>query len=176
MEELLWLPPSAEQRQRDDRDWRNRMLLEMAEEGLFKRTWDRDLQQIDPRLELLRARESADLPELTPGYWHVVRRNPNGAITVVHTVTGPAGQFKHPDSSLFEELRKNDMWQDRTHKERRDRRRQFEQAKERREQREHEERVEEMTLHLKSIESPGVHFGGKGWTASKKGRGGRPAK
>jgi hypothetical protein len=172
----VWLPPSARQAVIDERQRRTQEIVGMAEEGAFKRTWDADLQKLDPRLRMLRAKEDADLPELTPGFWHVMRLNDNAPPTVVLTVKNPDGTYREPDSRVFDELRRDDMWHPQVGKDRRDRARLLEEAKERRKRNEDEARWEDMALNFKALESPSIRFGGKGWTASKKGRGGRSAK
>lgn len=136
-----------------------------ASELAFLRTWNRDLKEIDPYLELVKAKPQVTAQGLRPGFWHVIRRNPGAPTCRVLVVETPEGEYKEPDSSLFDELRKNDMWDDRTVRARERRSRLFEEAEVRREERERQERVDNMELHLKSIVNPGVSMtSARPWT------------
>jgi hypothetical protein len=73
--------------------------------------WNRELKRIDPYLELVKANDNASMPGLKPGYFHVLRHNP-GAPPSVIVHEGPNGEFREPDSGLFEELKRKDMWRD----------------------------------------------------------------
>lgn len=63
-----------------------------------------DLKQIDPYLELVKAKESIEAgTPLKPGYWHVIRHNP-GAAPSIMTIEGPDGEYVEPSSAVFERL------------------------------------------------------------------------
>jgi hypothetical protein len=135
-----------------------------VETAAFLRTWTRDLKAIDPYLEMVKAREDSTLPELKPGYYAVVRHNP-GTQPWVHVIEGPNGEFKEPDSSVFDELQRLDAWSDRAARERRRLQERLTQARESRRAHERSERLEEAMDRLHAQE-PGVSFAnqGKGWS------------
>lgn len=126
--------------------------------------WRKELRTIDPYLDLVRAKDSAEgVPGLKPGYYHVIRHNP-GAPTSLMAIETEDGGFKEPDSSVFDMLRRSDFWNDELQ---RDRRRKLERAREsenRRKEREAQARKDEYQINLKALESPGVLFGSKRWT------------
>jgi hypothetical protein len=67
------------------------------------------LQQLDPRLELVLAKDNATSPHLMPGRWHIIRHNdgPNSYIPI----TGPNGERIEPSIDMcMRELHKRDMW------------------------------------------------------------------
>ena len=170
----LWLPPSEHQRVLDQRA---RYAVEMAH-GMARATnakeIDRDLKRIDPYLELVQAHETANHPQLTPGYYHVIRHNPGTAPTVVLAVKGPAGEFREPDSQVFEELAKIDAWSDRSRKEQERRRADAERTARSRKKREREERVDEVWHRIKSAHTPSVSMS-PGWSNTVAGKRGRKA-
>jgi hypothetical protein len=59
--------------------------------------FDRQLKDIDPRLELVRAREHAHAPGMEPGFWHVKRTNEQTLDSYV-PIKGPDGEFVEPNS------------------------------------------------------------------------------
>ena len=126
--------------------------------------WNRELKRIDERLELVRAHDGAKAPGLKPGYYHVLRHNPGGPPSLI-AVEDEHGNFKEPDSSLFNKLREWDCWDDRVMRDREKRQRQFDEARDRRKKREREEMAEEIIDRYKA-QTPGVSFSnrGKGWS------------
>lgn len=152
--ETLWLPPSEVDRNRDavlEYEARLRQIREIGDR------WSRDLQQIDPYLELVKVPgNDRILPPYRAGFWHVIRINPGAVPTLVLIVETPDGGYRDPDSSLFDELRSMDLWSDRSARERRRREDELLRARDRRKQLEHEDRVAEAMLRLKALESPGV--------------------
>jgi hypothetical protein len=103
--------------------------------------WNRELKEIDPYLELIRAREDSTL--MKPGFWYVLRHNP-GAPPSLMCVEGPDGEYVEPNSGLFEKLRSSDMWNAEAERDRQERIRRAEAAEQRRKGRESEDRVQEM--------------------------------
>lgn len=145
----LWVPPAEFERQLDVRQRHLAELLGQVD-LLEKMTyWNKELRQIDPDLQLVKANEDTRLPELRPGYWHVLRRNAAAPVTVI-PVQGPNGEYREPDSSLFEELRRGDMWSNRSEAERKRTMRKLKQAEERQRDREREERIDEAVERLRS--------------------------
>lgn len=120
--------------------------------------WNRELKQIDPYLELVKVPEHVThLPGVKPGYYHIVRHNP-GTAPSIEPHQGDNGEFREPDSGIFETLRKSDMWSTRTQKQREKKQRELERAREREREREREERVDEVMARFSHRVSPKVHI------------------
>lgn len=105
-----------------------------------------ELQKIDPRLEMMRASDSEawHSSEVPPGYYFVVRHNDPPAPPSIMPVQGPNGEFREPDSRLFEELKKNDLWNPATKRRAEKQREQLEEAAERHKARERADRQREL--------------------------------
>jgi hypothetical protein len=162
----LWLPEG----ERADRVEQHEALVrQMLIDHNRLEAWNQELKQIDERLELVRAHDTAKAPGLKPGYYHVLRHNPGGPPSLI-AVEGPKGEFREPDSSLFERLKSWDCWDDRVLRDREERQRKLEVARERQQRREHEDRLDEAMLRLKAYSSPGVSMTnqGKGWRHREK--------
>lgn len=95
----LILPPIVDYNERRAR---------LAERHEALKWFDRELKELDPYLELIKASESSDEPDLIPGYWHIRRQNPVGIQTYI-AITGPAGEFMEPHSGVIEDLRRMDL-------------------------------------------------------------------
>lgn len=99
----------------------------------------RELKRIDPGLELVWWPLTADAPGFVPGRYHVVWHHPGDGLGSVEPVTDEVGGYREPDSSLFDLVRRSDMWNDQLKRDR-DRVRQAAlRAKEKREAEEREE-------------------------------------
>jgi hypothetical protein len=71
-----------------------------------------ELRRIDPYLDLVKVREdSPGDATVIPGYWHVVRHNPDAPDTWM-PITGEDGEFAEPTSRIFDKLAEGDMWRD----------------------------------------------------------------
>jgi hypothetical protein len=132
--------------------------------------WNRELKQVDPYLELVFAPEAADAPGLVPGRYHLLRHNPGGPPSLI-PLQGPEGEFREPDSSLFQLLRESDLWNDQAERARRKTAEALERAKERRRQREREQRVEELVGRAKARFEPSVLVKGVPWLREGDGQG-----
>lgn len=154
---MLWLPPSERQRRIDRRaEYATSLLVGLAAKERFD-DWNRELKQISPYLELVKAHSQARHPALRPGFWHVLYRPPAGVPTIlVHE--GPDGEYREPDSGLLEMLRRSDLWSDRSIRERERIDRMLEQSRQRRIEREREERIDEVRQRAKAAVNPGVSF------------------
>jgi hypothetical protein len=113
----LWLPPSA-QPLVDERHAVDAERAQLADDHMHRlledvRRINAELRRIDSHLELVFVGDRAPdlLPEVRPGRWHVVRRNP-GAPDTWMPVVGPAGEYVEPTSRIFERLAQGDMWRD----------------------------------------------------------------
>lgn len=111
--------------------------------------FNRELKRIDPYLQLVRADPRSEHPLLRPGYYHLIRTPPDGPPSV-RVVQGPDGEFREPDSSLFEELQRDDLWSDRSRRQRQQRQRELARAAEREKEHETLDRREEMYQRLRS--------------------------
>lgn len=71
----------------------------------------RALTALDPRLDLVFVSDRAD-PEfgVTPGRWHVVRKNEAPAPDSYMAITGRNGEYREPDHGVIHELQRRDMW------------------------------------------------------------------
>lgn len=153
----IWTPDSAALDLRAERAALLRAQVDRYRETF--RHFNQKLKEIDPNLELVRASEDATAPGLKPGYWCVVRHVPGGQpLVIVHQ--GPNGEYREPDSGLFEELRRGDMWNDRARKDREKAERKARQAREREEEREVADRVDEMTERLRSLKGTQIRVKG----------------
>ena len=138
----LWVPPSEQARQLDDR---RRYIASVVEQRQFHaqiKGWNEKLQAIDPKLELVKAPDNAKHPALRPGFWHVLRHAGSEVPPAIMVHEGPDGEYREPDSGMLEALRKGDMWSERSQKAMRERGKKAARAAELEEQREKEERVD----------------------------------
>jgi hypothetical protein len=131
------------------------------------------LQQIDPRLLMVRARERIvpGLP-MKPGYYHIICDNSDrGAPDTVMIVEGEHGEFTPPTSRVFEKLAAGDM-HDRRNVERFERIQREERERNEREQRANrEERREHLSELVNAYTRASVAGPGAGlWTQNQAGR------
>ena len=141
----LWVPPKVSRELTESTKQHTADLDNSRNEsgGDIIRQFNRELAAIDPHLELMFVGENAPAFGVTPGRWHVLRRNPGAPATAV-VYQNPDGSYREPDSGLVTMLRESDMWNSDL---RHDRRRQKESAARaelRRKDRETEDRVEEL--------------------------------
>jgi hypothetical protein len=137
-----------------------------AQERASHLRWlEQEMQQLDRRLELVKAKDTVSVDsDLKAGYWHLRFRCEDGAPDPVIVWQFPTGEFREPDSGILDFLRSRDLWN----------RDVFEHAKKHQEREEagrlraledsRDERVAEMATRIKSIDSPGVLFGDNAWT------------
>ena len=161
----VWVPDSTVRTRAQERERHEAELLGMLQTSQVCREWNGILGQIDPKLELVWAPESAKAAGLTPGRFHVLRHNP-GAPPSLIAVTGPAGEFVMPDSGLLASLEKADLWSDQAVRDRKRAQRELEVQKQRRQDREREDRIEEFADRWKARTNLGVSFAnqGEGWS------------
>lgn len=135
----------------------------------------RELQQIDPHLELVFWPETAmPAPAFIPGRYHIVRHNPNAAGSVEPLVT-PDGGYREPDSSIFDQVRAADLWNAEVV---RDRRRMEQKALDMRAKRQAEEnrqRREEIRDRIKAATETSVSMSDVPWSQNAAGARGRKA-
>ncbi len=129
---------------------------QLAERHGALRWFDRQLKDVDPALELVRAKEVVTEPGMTPGFWHVKRNNGPGVIDSYVPITNPDGSFAEPSSGWLERFRADDAWTnggwDAMVKRWDRRQRDLDAQKER----ERQDRVQEIAERVKAIGNPGV--------------------
>lgn len=156
-----WISDSNARSYEDMRGQYGAELGRMLESGsAVTDEWNRVLHQIDPDLRLVKAKENAHAPGLTPGFWHVLRKNSIGAPTLI--CHHREGEYADPDSSLLESLRRNDLWNDRTKRERERSMDELDRQESRRKAREQDERNDEIRERWHAASNPGVSFTGQG--------------
>lgn len=168
----LYVPGRVREEQLAVRRQHEARLAAMVGEHSKLEQWNKELKEIDPYLELVRAHENASAPGLKPGYYHVLRHNPGAPPSLIPVETDE-GEFREPDSNLFDQLRHWDGWDNRVTRDREVRAQKLERARDRQKAREHEERLDEAMLRLKAYNEPGVLFGDNRWThraGAKRGR------
>jgi hypothetical protein len=139
----LWLPPAANRDLQEQRLELTAEYLAQAQHLTVLKEWNKELKKIDERLELVWAPEGVDLPGLTPGRYHVIRQNPGG-LPGVFVHEGDDGEFREPDSGLFQRLKSSDLWNDRVQRDRKKREKELERAAEKRKEQERADRMEEV--------------------------------
>lgn len=140
----LWVPPVAQRELVERRMEYQANMIHMLQMKHTMDEFNKQLQEIDPYLQLVKAEETVAAGNpLKPGYWHVVRHNP-GAPPSVMTIEGENGEYIEPTSRVFELLQKNDMWNSNSLKEENRKRRALQEAENRQRERDREARQEEM--------------------------------
>jgi predicted trehalose synthase len=125
--------------------------------------FNRQLEALDPDLELVWVPEGADFPGLVPGRWHIRRANTRGGLDAFLPVLGPDGEYMEPHSGVLDQLRKYDLQNgglERLRQEKEDERR----ARERDLERFREQRRDAVLARYRAMTSPGVSFHDRQWT------------
>lgn len=140
----MWVPPRVSAEQASERAAYQAELAEQAAR-IHSRLdhFNKALKRLDEYLELVWALENATALGLVPGRFHVLRHNP-GAPPDLFPVQTPDGGFKEPDSTLFDDLAKSDLWSNRSLKAKQKRELEAQRAKERAREREQQERLDEL--------------------------------
>lgn len=138
----IFVPPRVARELREEtRQYQAELLMRAQMKGVMD-SFNRDLKQIDPYLELMFFEDDVLLPGVTPGRWHVVRHNP-GAPPSLDAYVGPNGEYLEPDSGIFKKLEESDLQNPMVNRERKRREHEAKLAYERRKAREREEINEE---------------------------------
>ncbi len=145
----LWIPPAAVAKHKATSQQFTAALMAEAEVVGRVRHFNREIQKIDPYIEIVKADDNARHPALRPGYYHLVRRPPVGMPAIV-AHEGPNGEFRDLDSGILQTLRNSDMWNSERQRDRDKRIKAAQRAQERQEEREREERVDEIMDRFKS--------------------------
>lgn len=172
----LWTPPgvSDDPRLRDSTDRFNADLVQRSRVDDVCERFNRELRQIDHRLEMRWFGEDAGgVMGAIPNRYALVRTPEVGPKTVI-VLHGPRGEFMEPTSAVFAKLAEGDMWSSEANRERARRSREAERAAERQRAREREERVEEIQDRYKAATRTWVSMSrDSAWTQNVAGRRGR---
>lgn len=103
--------------------------------------WTKELQHVDPTLELRRATPTADDPELEAGQW-VIRKKVPGEVDAY--IPLPPG--RPPGSWILEWLSAADLWNPQVHRDHKEAKRKLREARRRAEKLRAEQRRDEMAV------------------------------
>lgn len=78
--------------------------------------YNKELKQIDQYLSVILAKPKTTVMGLKPNYYHLVRMRP-GTLAYIKPIQGPNGEWRDLDSSIFDTVAENDMWNDATQRE-----------------------------------------------------------
>jgi hypothetical protein len=146
----LWVPPHVSAELVDVRRQHTAEVLDQARRDATLDYWTAELRKIDPYLSLIKAKEDADVPGLRPGFYHVMRLNQTAAPSlIVHE--GPNGEFREPDSGLFDLLRRNDLWNNEAARDRKRLFREADEAARKRRETERQARREELAERVRAV-------------------------
>ena len=115
--------------------------------------FNKELKQIDPDLELVWVPETATNPALSPGRYHIMRRNAPPTPPLLLPLEHEDGSFKEPGSWVYDWLRKQDLWNDRAQADKRKAEQELERQRDKRRQAEREETAWEIDARLRSLDS-----------------------
>jgi hypothetical protein len=104
--------------------------------------FNRELYKIDHYLKVMLAKPHTTVEGLKPGYYHLIRMRP-GHLAYIKPVEGPNGEWRDLDSSIFDLVAMDDLWNDRTQRELRQRQRRADEARKRQRDREAMDRARE---------------------------------
>lgn len=143
----LWLPNGVTREMDDAKKDFTAQVMGQVQEELER--FNKEIRRLDPYTSLVRADPRSKHPQLRPGYYHIIRRPPDGP-PMIEVWEGPNGEFKEPGSDLFEWLRHSDLWSDRTRREREKRQKQLKKLAEREREAEAYDRREELYQRIRS--------------------------
>jgi hypothetical protein len=154
-EKTLYLPSSVQTggvalpRQAESEITReqHQLALELYEVTGKLEHYTRMLQQIDPYLSVILAKPHTTVDGLRPNFYHIIRRAP-GAPAYIKVIETPDGEWRDLDSSVFDLAAEDDLWNDRTQRERREKAKRAEDARQRQIIRERQERAAEFDERL----------------------------
>lgn len=127
----------------------SQLALELYEITGKMEYYSRELKQIDPHLSVILAKPNTTVLGLKPNFYHIVRLRP-GSPAYIKPVEGPNGEWRDLDSSIFDMVAEEDLWNDRTQRDKREKARKADEARIRQRQREAMDRAREFDERLKS--------------------------
>lgn len=135
----LYLPPSA--RAEVEREQRQ-MVDELYDVVSKLDHFNRELYHIDPYLKVMLAKPTTTVIGLKPNYYHLIRMRP-GHAAWIKPIEGPSGEWRDLDSSVFDLVAEDDLWNDRSQREQRQKARRADEASKRQRDREAQDRARE---------------------------------
>lgn len=106
----LWTPPTVEREHLDSTEQYRAEVAQALEEkpGPIAAEWNNALSKIDPRLRMVKAKESAHCFGVTPGYWHIMM-TADGAPPMLMPIMGENGVYAEPSHRTLDWLRASDL-------------------------------------------------------------------
>lgn len=152
----LWIPESRQEAMaRAAAEEHRQMLDELERVSTALEHYNRELRQIDPHLSVMLAKPNTTVEGLKPGYFHIIRQRP-GHFAYIKPVEGPNGEWRDLDSSIFDLVAEDDLWNDRLQREQRRKARKALEARARDRQRESQDRAREIDERVKSLNSTSI--------------------
>ena len=102
--------------------------------------WNKELRQIDERLQMVWFDEGVNILGVVPCRYHILRRNEPPTPWSIIPIQDAEGNYVEPDSGVFSMLLRDDMWSESAQREKRRHERLAQAAKDREKQREREDR------------------------------------
>lgn len=127
----------------------NQLLQEFYEVSGKLEHFNRELYKIDRYLSVVLAKPNTSVQGLKPNFYHLVRMRP-GHLAYIKPIEGPNGEWRDLDSSIFDLVAQDDLWNDRSQREQRQKARRAEDARQRQIIRERQDRAREFDERLKS--------------------------
>ena len=161
----LFVPPRVARELLEERQQFQAAVFRETYKDDICRRWDRELVKLDPLLEMVRARECFVIgTPLVPGHYHVVRRSPGAAPSVI-PVRGAEGEFIYPPGRLLEQIKSMDLQDTRVERMRARMQRAVNEREARDQQRIRDERRESLRDRVKAIRDVRVSFSDEhAWT------------
>ena len=141
----LWVPPSYSSEHRAGMLEHDHIVVARSRLDSVCDTFNRELRTIDRHMQMRFFDEDGakDVLGAVPNRYHLVRKAPDAPTTLI-VIEGPGGEYVEPNSSVYDMLRRSDLWNGRAVKDQRQAREAAERAGQRQRNREAEERREEL--------------------------------
>lgn len=174
MSPRLFIPPAAAKELQEESRKHKAEVMDSLETDATIERFDRELKAIDHRLHLVKARDWVKAgTALRPGFWHVVRDNESAPPSVI-TIEDKDGEYVYPNSSIFDLLRKNDLWNRDVRRDRKRKEAELEERERKMKQAERKERQEEIYERYKAGTQTRISMNrDQPWTQSVKGTRGK---
>jgi hypothetical protein len=172
----LWLPPKVSHELQQRTKENNAVTLSMfdLQYGIVGK-WNKEnspLRKLDPMLRIGKAKEKAEAIGVVPGYYHLIRINPNAPTWAVPLHDGNGG-FIEPTEALIEMLRRQDLQNPRVQRDKEKAKADAEAAADRDDQNRHEGRVDNMMSNWRAIARPSILVSDVKWSNRAAGKRGR---
>lgn len=128
----------------------NREMLEQLESEVGALAyWTRELQQIDPHLRVVMAKQTVTVEGMKPGYYHIIRYTGPNSPVYIKPVENPDGTWRDLDSYVLALVQDEDMWNDRLQRDKQKLRARAEEERLRQKDRERQDRVDHFNDRVK---------------------------